>query len=454
MGFEICNQLPLLPTSNSKQFEIKFEKYLDDPWFDEDCICVYVLPVSALVSHGVYAAEVRHQAATATWDRGPSAGICNRPWSTCHRCSWSKPEARVKMGQDGSRWVKMGQDGSRWVKMGQDGSRWVKMGQDGPSSAAVLLTLCQVWPDWMIALAWWANNKPMSSTVYWLVFERRPGWDQAWSQMGCNMSNVWNCQPVVYSDIPIKSHIPRMKKETSSKPHSPWLYWSGIHHFLGDKSQQKNIHSHHFPSSACCLPCCCASAWPVRGPLPKPPKPLLGTRLIPGLGKIPLFCADYYCVAKYMSHSLLRIITSGERGETERQREKRERERGREGGIYVSVYMYLYIYIYIYIYYIYIYIYTIWYNMYVFSHAKPQHYRNCVLRRTKYVPTKGCPGVQCTPMAMSKRDMSPGVSQPRLVSKARPEVEATAGIKLLDLCKSWRCAYFSVYHIWYIYIYI
>ena len=26
---------------------------------------------------------------------------------------------RVKMGQDGSRWVKMGQDGSRWVKMGQ-----------------------------------------------------------------------------------------------------------------------------------------------------------------------------------------------------------------------------------------------------------------------------------------------------------------------------------------------
>jgi hypothetical protein len=31
MGFEICNQLPLLPTSNSKQFEIKFEKYLDDP---------------------------------------------------------------------------------------------------------------------------------------------------------------------------------------------------------------------------------------------------------------------------------------------------------------------------------------------------------------------------------------------------------------------------------------
>ena len=114
MGFEICNQLPLLPTSNSKQFEIKFEKYLDDPWFDEDCICVYVLPVSALVSHGVYAAEVRHQAATATWDRGPSAGICNRPWSTCHRCSWSKPEARVKMGQDGSRWVKMGQAVQQW----------------------------------------------------------------------------------------------------------------------------------------------------------------------------------------------------------------------------------------------------------------------------------------------------------------------------------------------------
>ena len=62
--------------------------------------------------------------------------------------------------------------GSRWVKMGQDGSRWAKQ-----CSSEVLQTLCQVWPDWMIALAWWANNKPMSSTVYWLVFERRPGWD-------------------------------------------------------------------------------------------------------------------------------------------------------------------------------------------------------------------------------------------------------------------------------------
>ena len=55
-------------------------------------------------------------------------------------------EANLKQG---SRWVKMGQDGSRWVKMGQDGSRCAKQ-----CSSEVLQTLCQVWPDWMIALAW------------------------------------------------------------------------------------------------------------------------------------------------------------------------------------------------------------------------------------------------------------------------------------------------------------
>ena len=94
--------------------------------------------------------------------------------------------------------------------------------------------------------------------------------------------------------------------------------------------------------------------------------------------------------------------------------------------------------------------------MYVFSHAKPQHYRNCVLRRTKYVPTKGCPGVQCTPMAVSKRDMSPGVSQPRLVSKARPETEPNCwnqtpgSMQVLEMCIFF-CIPYMIY-IYYVYI--
>ena len=61
-------------------------------------------------------------------------------------------------------------------------------------------------------------------------------------------------------------------------------------------------------------------------------------------------------------------------------------------------------------------------------------------------------GYSVPPMAMSKRQNG----SPSLGLSANPDLrqKQTAGIKLLDLCKSWRCAYFSVYHIWYIYIYI
>ena len=70
---------------------------------------------------------------------------------------------------------------------------------------------------------------------------------------------------------------------------------------------------------------------------------------------------------------------------------------------------------------------------------------------------KGCPGVQCTPYGDVKT--AKRVSQPRLVSKSRPETEANCwnqtpgSMQVLEMCIFFCIPYMIYIYIMYIYIY-